>query len=112
MRVEIDLPDWCNERHIYVIAGTELAAYKEAQEGVFHVKTSRCNNCGLCCMGLPEGHVPTDGEGTCLYLARDGVKKICSLGATRPWPCIEGDPVKGKWANAKSICSIRYDGDK
>jgi len=28
MKIEIELPDWCDERHIYVVAVTELVAYK------------------------------------------------------------------------------------
>ena len=112
MKIRIDLPKWCDERHIYIIAGTELAAYLHFGEKKFHIKTSKCNECGKCCMNLIKGHVPLDENKTCVHLGEDGEKKPCTLGAVRPWPCIEGDPVKGKWDGGKDFCSVRYDGDK
>ena len=110
MKIQLDLQDWCDERHIFVVAGTELAAYKDAFEDKFHVKTSRCNYCGKCCMDLPKGHVPLDENNNCVHLGEDGDKRPCKLGATKPLPCVEGDPVKSGWG--KDFCSIRYDGDK
>jgi len=64
-------------------------------------------------MGLIPGHVPIDENKTCVHLGEDGPeKRPCKLGAVRPWPCIEGDPIKGKWKDGKDICSVRYDGEK
>jgi len=107
MKIEIEIPDWCDERNIYVLAGIELAAYKDFNEDVFHIKTSRCIQCGKCCRDLRGKQYPLKENKDCLHLDEFGK---CSLGATRPLPCCEGDPVKGKWG--RDFCSIRYDGDK
>jgi len=90
MKIEIEIPDWANERHIYVMAGIELAAYKLAHENEFHVKTGRCSACGACCMGMRSGsrEFPTDEKGTCINLINDGpTKKVCKLGVARPFSC-------------------------
>jgi|OpeIllAssembly_1097287.scaffolds.fasta_scaffold342647_1 hypothetical protein len=111
MRIEIELPDWVDERHIYIMAGVELAAYKEAQETTWHVKTKRCVQCGRCCLNLPKGQYILDENGDCINLIFDGKdKRLCKLGAMRPLPCCEGDPVKGNWG--KDFCSIRYDNEE
>jgi len=68
MRIEIELPDWVDERHIYIMAGVELAAYKEAQETTWHVKTKRCVQCGRCCLNLPKGQYILDENGDCINL--------------------------------------------
>jgi hypothetical protein len=111
MKINIEIPDWCDERNIYVMAGIELAAYKDFNEDKFHIKTSRCNQCGKCCVNLPKGQYPLDENGDCIQLDKryDDIKP-CKLGAMRPFPCCEGDPVKGQWG--KDFCSIRYDGEK
>ena len=49
MRIEIDIPDWADERHIRILAGRELAAAKLAHEDFWRVKDVRCNHCGKCC---------------------------------------------------------------
>ena len=111
MKIEIEIPDWCAERHLYLMAGVELIAFKRMQESTWHVKTTRCNMCGLCCQNLKGTQYVKDENGYCVNLIPDGGKIICRLGAMRPFPCIEGDPVKAEWPNAKEFCSIRYDGE-
>jgi len=112
MKIEIELPDWVDERDIYVMAGIELAAYKFAAEKKFHVKTSRCNQCGKCCEWSPQTpYYPSNPDGSCSKLIPDGPdKKVCSIAVYRPFPCAYGDPVMGRWS--KDFCSIRYDGEK
>lgn len=112
MKVEIEIPDWCAERHLFLMAGIELAAYKEAQEERWHVKSERCNRCGKCCQQISkDGQYPADENGDCANLIPDGDLLICALGAMRPLSCGEGDPVKSKWKGAKGFCCIRYDGE-
>jgi len=88
MRIEIDLPDWVDERHIYVMAGIELAAVKLAHEKEFHIKTGRCSYCGQCCTGWRDTEdFPAKRNGSCVYLKNDGEKRVCSLGVIRPLTC-------------------------
>ena len=90
MKIEIEIPDWANERHIYVMAGIELAAFKLAHEKEFHVKTGRCSYCGKCCMNMKnrKNSFPMDENGTCSHLKDDGPdRKVCDLGVARPFSC-------------------------
>ena len=112
MKIEIELPDWVDERNIYVLAGIELAAYKNFNSEKWHVKSVRCDRCGKCCMQLKGTQYPKKENGDCLHLASDGALFTCSLGPMRPLPCNEGDPVKSEWEKAKEFCCIRYDGEK
>jgi hypothetical protein len=109
MKVSLDLPDWCDVRDIYILAGIELAAYKLAKEDTFHVKIVRCDMCGKCCQNLvADGQYPVLENGDCANLIKDGERLVCKLGAMRPLPCCEGDPEKGGWNTG--FCCIRYDG--
>jgi hypothetical protein len=108
---EIVLGDWTHERNIYIVAGVELAAYKNFNENKLHVKTSRCVQCGKCCLNLPKGQYSLDENNDCVHLDKSGTgKKPCTLSMMRPFPCITGDPIIGKWG--KEFCSIRYDGEE
>lgn len=78
MKIELDLPDWAADRHIYVLAGIELVAYKFL-DGEWHIKTGRCSMCGKCCERLK-----------CKHLKKDGEKKICDRGLGRPFSCCVG----------------------
>lgn len=106
MKISITLPDWCDERHIFILAGIELVAYKEAQEESFHVKTKRCVQCGDCCTGAKPTRFMDIVDGTCLYLIPDGKKRICEKSTHAGFNCITSDPVKDRWKVHK--CSIRY----
>ena len=87
MRIELELPEWTEERHIYVMAGIELVAYKYLNQP-WKVKTGRCNMCGKCCSSF-RNDSETIINGTCINLVNDGPKRICKLGVNRPWNCCE-----------------------
>ena len=107
MQIILDLPDWCDERHIYILAGIELAAYKH-QGQAWRVKDGRCVQCGDCCTGHKPGHpfMEIAFDGKCMQLVPDGTKILCAKGEYRGLHCSTGDPVKDKWANHK--CRITY----
>jgi hypothetical protein len=107
MQVILDLPDWVQERHISIMAGMELVAYKPYQ-APWMIKTVRCNNCGWCCENPPKGAVPVGPDGACVYLEAFGIKKECSLGLARPWHCCWPDPHLTRHPEAMEHCCIRY----
>ena len=92
MKINIDIPDWTDERAIYVMAGIELVAYK-LTGGKWNIKTGRCNMCGNCCQGLERHSWPTI-NGTCVHLkkepGKDNPKYECSLRINRPFGCCVG----------------------
>lgn len=107
MRIVLDLPDWVNERHIYVMAGIELAAYKLYGEDKFHIKTSRCSQCGECCMNLTQSAgVPIGQDGHCLHLIAIGSKNECDLRLYRPFGCSTGMQRKGEFDHPS--CTVEY----
>lgn len=109
MRLVLDLPDWCDERNIYVMAGIELVAYKRFGEDAAYVKAARCNSCGACCRApLLPGAFEATAEGDCVHLKKIGPTYVCGLGAGRPFVCNHGDPVRMGIDGAEGICSIRY----
>ena len=93
MRIEIDLPDWADERAIHIMAGIERVAYKLPWEDWWHVKTARCSQCGACCEKMK-----------CKYLDEEpgGEKFRCSEGVMRPWLCCVSE------FKDKNVCSIRF----
>lgn len=94
MKIELELPDWCDERAIYIMAGIELAAYKIPDQD-WKLKISRCNMCGKCCMKLGKRHPFPTVDGTCIYLEREpGSRSMwrCKLGMSRPFGCCVGTP--------------------
>lgn len=76
--ITIPIPEWAEERHIYVHAGRELLAYMYL-DGVLHCKTTRCNFCGKCCEKI-----------SCDKLKLDGKKLICGKGLEVPFSCVIG----------------------
>ena len=106
MRITLDLPDWAQERHIFIMAGIELLAYKLYGEEVIQVKKVRCNLCGACCMNLNKHcPLPINADGNCLYLAGElGGKRECTLGLERPYSCSIGMHRRGRTPN----CCIEY----
>lgn len=91
MKIEIELPDWTDERNIYVFAGIELAAIKTFREDKFRIKDTRCNFCGKCCMGIdPKFHFFPVINGKCVHLINEpGTKDKyrCRFGISRPFVC-------------------------
>ena len=94
MKIELDLPDWVDERHIRIFAGIELVAFKSATKDFWKVKVDRCIQCGECCSNLKKHHLPTI-DGRCVHLVDEpGVpdKKRCNIALRRPRTC--GDDPK------------------
>ena len=104
MRIEIELPDWANERHIRIFAGFEEVAKKIYGEP-WQIKAGRCRKCGKCCMGSQPrtfaGFNPDD-EG-CKYLIRHGREYECSQGANRPFNCCSTDQ------EGEEHCSVTWE---
>ena len=69
MRIELDLPDWVENKNIYVFANFELAARKITGKE-WEVKIGRCNHCGECCKHYYDrkGVLPTTKKGGCKNL--------------------------------------------
>lgn len=91
MKIEIELPDWADERNIYVFAGIELVAVRTFQEDKFRIKDIRCNSCGVCCSVLdPKTHFFPVIKKRCIHLENEpGTKDKwrCRLGIHRPFLC-------------------------
>jgi len=79
VKIVLEIPQWAEERHIFITAGIELVAFKQVGEEL-KVKTSRCSMCGKCCETVYK-------EGPCQHLEPEGDKKVCGLGFSRPWRC-------------------------
>lgn len=108
MKLTIDLPDWCDERHIYIMAGIEMAAYKLYGEDVVNIKTVRCAACGSCCRNLSR-YLPDVAErGDCIHLGTRGIDNECGLSEQRPFLCSTGMQHKGLTPK----CSIEYRTEK
>ena len=93
MRIELDLPDWVDERHIRIYAGIELAAIKRSHEDFWRVKDVRCQQCGECCTNIKNHVLPTN-NGVCIYLVDEpgtGRKK-CDIALHRPRHCGDDPP--------------------
>ena len=93
MKIELDLPEWVEERTIYVMAGVELVAYKLPQ-GKWQLKIGRCSICGKCCMNLKK-HIFPLIDGRCIYLQKepgDNPRYECGLRIHRPFACCIGIP--------------------
>lgn len=79
MKIELEVPDWCEGGYLYVMKGVELVAYKWPKDP-WRIKIGRCSKCGKCCMiGSPKRQ--------CEHLKLRGTEMICSLGSERPWSC-------------------------
>ena len=114
MRIELDLPDWVDERNIRVkadenndvqiLAGIELVAVKNHAHDYWRVKVGRCNMCGDCCTGLTNHIYPTV-NGDCIHLAPPDAsgKRLCKLALYRSRIC-DNDPRPGEYPR----CSITY----
>ena len=89
MKIEIELPDWVDERHIRIFAGIELAASKRAHEDFWKIKDGRCQRCGKCCMNIKNHILPTI-NGTCIHLVDEPGqpgKKRCNIALYQPRSC-------------------------
>jgi len=84
-KITLEVPDWVEGKHLYLMAGIELVAYKYLKQP-WKIKTSRCNMCGKCCMNFKNDSKEIK-NGRCIYLKQNGKKYVCSLGVSRPWRC-------------------------
>ena len=113
MKIELELPEWTDERHIFVVAGEEPVAYRMRTvdaEGVvtyrWYYKTGRCNLCGKCCMNLRKDWIwGVDDQGTCLRLVEiNPGQYYCDPNkGGRPWDCLKGDG-RGRFPD----CTVCY----
>ena len=103
MRIELDLPDWVDEKHIYVLAGVECVARRLTNTRYWEVKTSRCNMCGECCKHLsrhwPRGARLVDGKWTCDHLTYRANEYLCDYGRHRPYECCVADHADKDYCN-------------
>ena len=97
MKITIEIPDWAEERHIYIMAGIELLAKREVGQPLM-IKTRRCRACGKCCMDLLSGHpMGLSEEGHCAHLTKEpGANDmyVCGMHSHRPFGCCVADPTK------------------
>lgn len=90
MRIELELPEWAEERHIRIFAGIEEVA-KKLHGKSWQIKVIRCDMCGKCCMDVPENwRFGRDEEtGWCKNLIYYANEYRC--GIDRPFTCCAGD---------------------
>jgi len=74
MKKTIKLPEWTDERNIYIFAGIELVIKRDL--GEWMVKTERCNKCGKCCIAVK-----------CKHLILRANEWLCKFDANRPFNC-------------------------
>lgn len=96
----IPLPEWAEERHVFVMAGAELVAFKPAGKNELWIKTSRCIKCGWCCENVFK-------SGPCEELRQYGGEKLCRLGSKKPFACAWSDPKITK-PKGMEKCNIEY----
>ena len=98
------LPEWTDERHIWIIAGQEPYGYRESvvvktkkgreRKYRWWKKTGRCSLCGKCCMNLRKNWIwGVDKKGTCLRLVEGNPGEFyCDPNkGGMPWGCLKGD---------------------
>lgn len=79
----IEIPEWAEERHVFVFGGFELIAFRPSGKDELWVKLTRCDKCGWCCENLR----PDCGD-----LQQVGGEKLCKRGADRPFICSYAEP--------------------
>ena len=92
MKIELEIPDWASGGFLRIIHNNmETVAFKDhGADSPWMVKSSRCNNCGECCLDV-HGLMPSDDEGRCIYLVKEGGKYRCNAGGSKNAGCF-GDP--------------------
>jgi len=109
-KITVELPDWTEERLIYILAGIELVAYKYPNKPLM-VKTERCDMCGKCCMDLNSKHFFEVVDGKCEHLIKEvGNNKrwLCRLGISRPHSCCGAPDLLHSQNKIPDYCSIKY----
>ena len=87
MKIEIELPDWATGT-ITIHSDMELVAYQVPGKEM-KVKKVRCDNCGECCLSVPDGHFSWEvEEGKCSRVEKVGDKWLCTAGGKeKPFNC-------------------------
>jgi len=106
-KITIELPEWAEKRHIYIMAGIEELAVKKAYSNELLIKTVQCNHCGECCKNIdrPETFPFPVVDGHCAYLKiyTDG-KTDCGRGIAMPFSCSVEIPNLTKWDKGHLCC--------
>lgn len=96
MKIELDLPEWTEERHIRIFAGLEEVARKLHGKPL-EIKVARCSQCGECCKLDECPHlVYSEGHKGFLCKPEGSVYR-------RPFTCASGDNA------GQPHCSIRWE---
>lgn len=93
MKIILDLPDnVVAGKHLYILAGRELAAYKYLDPAPWMIKTARCNLCGKCCQNFrtTTDTFQLDEKGNCKFLKPEGNTMRCGKELNVPFSCIVG----------------------
>lgn len=124
MKVDIELPKWTNENHIWVIAGQTPVALRirlKKKDGTitykWYRKTARCDLCGKCCMNLNREHLFVKEDGTCQFLEDVGAGQFeCHMPFGMPWGCLTGQGKPKPWSLDFAIrparvpgCTVEYE---
>lgn len=115
MKIEVDLPERVEGRHIYILAGTELIACSkpvifDGEWDEIIVKTTPCQRCGECCKSMHPNDALADlgyynpETGWCRFLRMDGDKYDCAIQSYKPLSCALGEMTHPK-------CKVKYGGD-
>ena len=107
MKVEIEIPDWCNAENLYLLTSNELIAFK-MENSNWKIKKVRCNKCGRCCMIHPKegAYFQLKEDGSCINLIKQGDTFTCKIGMEKPLACVLGEPEGVEHEQFK--CSIEY----
>lgn len=96
MKIEIEIPEWAQDRNILVLAGFEFIGCIPLKKGNsnYLMKTERCGRCGECCKMpyLANLKLPLKENGECEFLTQEDGLFSCGLGSTKPLACVCGEP--------------------
>ncbi|MHA2136289.1 MAG: hypothetical protein ACW99J_20710 [Candidatus Thorarchaeota archaeon] len=60
-KVIFEIPEWAEERHLFLLAGQECIAMQYAGEDDIYIKTGQCVHCQQCCLGFECEHASPKG---------------------------------------------------
>lgn len=93
MKIELDLPKWAwnengEKRIINILAGIEKLAYLDPNDGILYIKTSRCSQCGRCCIRMNCEYLELEPGCDDKYRCN----KVIGHGLMRPYLCCVSEP--------------------
>lgn len=105
MKIELEIPDeMVGEKVLWLFANMVPIAVKRPEKG-WVIKAEYCSMCGECCSKSHLNNLPCKEDGWCKYLidhpSEEG-KRICSLGANRPYMCAIGT------ARFEPKCTVKW----